>query len=175
MIRPVLDILDRIATEALLALIPRSSRSWGMAMLVERRHLELPRGEAGWWLVSCFRAALTMRLRDVSTQCFLLYVGLGGLAIHLDWLTDAAVPSVALVAAIAAFLAYLVPGRLFQVIALTGGLLPGAHAVANLDQDLWPFYQCQPLHASDWLILGLLFLPATAAAMIGARCRFAIS
>jgi hypothetical protein len=144
-----------------------------MAMLFEQRHLELTRREAAWWLASCLRAALTMRSRDVSTQCFFLYVFLGGLTVNVDWQINAAALSVALVAATAASMAYLMPGKLIQAAALAGGLLPGAHAVANLHQDLWPFYQCEPLGGFDWFILTLLFLPAIAAAMVGARCRLA--
>jgi hypothetical protein len=149
---------------------PAAAREWAEAMIAEADSLDRPVRRRAW-LAECLMAVVRLRSADAATGYFALYLLLAGVMIRIDWGSDAAAPSLALLFASGILLGYLEPAKAWRGGLLAGGTLPLAHALANFHPPLWPFYQYKPLDGLDWLILLSLLVPGTLAAGLGARLR----
>lgn len=149
---------------------PAREREWIRAMLLERQHLSSPNAQLSW-LGACFQTAILFRLHDRWSQFAAANLMLAAVMIILDWGTNSAPLSVTLICMSSFTLALLWPVRTVTAASLGGGVLPAAHAIADLWQPLWPTYQYRPLGGLDWLILASVLLPSILFAAIGERLR----
>lgn len=149
---------------------PAREREWIRAMLSECQHLSNRNARLSW-LGACFGTAVLFRLRDPWSHFAGTSLLFAAVMVTLDWGTNSAALSVTLICMSSFTLALLWPVRAVRAALLGGGVLPTAHAIADLWQPLWPAYQYRPLDGFDWLILISVLLPSILFAAIGERLR----
>ncbi|MCA1652625.1 MAG: hypothetical protein ABR588_04835 [Sphingomicrobium sp.] len=146
--------------------VPATEAQWIAAMRAEAPFS--PGGpERVQWLAGALTSAVRLRAaaHDADVAAGLLI----GAMLAIDWTRGDAAPAILLIAASAIALVWRKPRQTIRATLIAGGALPLAHAVANFNPALWPYYQCKRLDGLDWAILTALFVPAYLAAQAG-RC-----
>lgn len=149
-------------------IVPPAEIEWIAAMRSEAS-LSQPGSERFRWFAGALTSAV--RLRIAAHDANLAAGFLIALMIAIDWSRGDAGFAILFIAASSVMLVWRKPEQITRATLIAGGMLPLAHAVANFNPSLWPYYQCQRLGGFDWMVLISLFLPAYAAARAGSHWR----
>jgi hypothetical protein len=160
-------MIENILWRAAMRIAPRGQRGWIAAIRAEAATLS--GGQEAGWITGAFASALRLRVAEWSyaREAVPIIIAM----IMIDWFSGAALPAVFLIMTIGCLLAWRAPTKIWTATLVAGGALPLAHAVANLDRELWPSYQFAPLDGRDAATLMTLFFPAYVAALVSANLR----
>ena len=148
--------------------MPPTEIEWIAAMRTEAS-LSQPSPERFRWFAGALTCAV--RLCITAHDASLVAGFLIATMIAVDWSRGDAGSAILFIAASSVVLVWRKPEQITRATLIAGGVLPLAHAVANYNPALWPYYQCERLDWVDWIILISLFLPAYAAAQAGSYWR----
>lgn len=151
-------------------IIPGAARDWAAAMEGELAAIEEPGHRLGW-AAGCLLAALRIRAASAEGRFELICSLLLGLLTLFDWSSPDPTPTIGLLAALPALLAYAYPTRCWRIGLLFGLWLLAAHAFADLFAALRPAYQRLPLTLAELIEIAVLIGITLPAALLGARLR----